>query len=82
MTSLNRSQDIPQIYQAVEKAVYTDDKDKQDVEKSKVLLRMREGIFKSFVIIGYPKVGQDECNGFISLTWESYALDHQFAPGS
>ncbi|KAJ8652083.1 hypothetical protein O0I10_012314 [Lichtheimia ornata] len=56
MTSLNRSQDIPQVYEAVEKTVYADDKDKQDTEKSKVLLRMREGIFKSFVIIGYPKI--------------------------
>lgn len=81
MTSLNRSQDIPQVYEAVEKTVYADDKDKQDTEKSKVLLRMREGIFKSFVIIGYPKVRKGSgCMDPLpaNMGW----IDHQFASSS
>ncbi|KAI9320768.1 hypothetical protein BX666DRAFT_2024386 [Dichotomocladium elegans] len=56
MTSLNRPKDVPRIYEAVEKSIQEGKKDDMTTEKSKVLMRMREGIFKSFVIIGYPKV--------------------------
>lgn len=56
LTSMNRSQDIPQVYKAVEENLQTAPVSDQVSEKTQVLMRMREAIFKTFVLIGYPKV--------------------------
>lgn len=58
MTSLNRPQDIPQVYKAVEKKLEAAPASEQESEKTRVIMRMREAIFKTFVLIGYPKVTQ------------------------
>ncbi|KAI9495557.1 AhpD-like protein [Zychaea mexicana] len=50
MSTLNHAQDIPTIYQTVEKNI------QQQEEKVRVMMRLREGIFKTFAIVGYPRV--------------------------
>lgn len=53
MTTLNRAQDIPDVYHTVEQAMAPA---APVEERTSVILRMREGIFKSSVVVGYPKV--------------------------
>ena len=50
MSTLNHAQDIPTVYKAATQSI------QQQEEKVQVMMRLREGIFKTFAIVGYPRV--------------------------
>ncbi|KAI8144540.1 AhpD-like protein [Fennellomyces sp. T-0311] len=50
LSTMNKAQDIPTVYKTVEQSV----PEKED--QVQVMMRLREGIFKTFAIVGYPRV--------------------------
>ncbi|KAI7850424.1 AhpD-like protein [Circinella umbellata] len=50
MSTLNHAQDIPTVYKVATQSI------QQQEEKVQVMMRLREGIFKTFAIVGYPRV--------------------------
>ncbi|KAL0075390.1 AhpD-like protein [Phycomyces blakesleeanus] len=57
ISTLNHPKHVCQVYSVAEKTIVeTTLPEQQQIEKQKMVVRLREGLFKSFPIVGYPKV--------------------------
>lgn len=58
MASLNHPEDIPHLYTVVEQSIDAQTVQQADKDEQKVqaVLRLRDGILKSFIASGFPKV--------------------------
>lgn len=58
MASLNHPEDIEELYAYLEKTINDSSMDSAEKEPAKVnaVMRLREGLLKSFIAAGFPKV--------------------------
>lgn len=60
MSSVNKPKDIQQWYNIISERIEQMNSTKEEKDKliAKVVLRLREAILKSFIIVGFPKVNK------------------------